>query len=147
MARPFSHGLVRRFGRRDRDEDMGLAYPRAANGEGRRAVRRGKTRQDEARRELNAEAQRRKGAGREGLVIPWRFRARCPKVLHPPTAAPPERARELPAWEAPGALQTLEVYRLENARYSLMDTFEGGEPVRAEPFDSLPLELDALWRL
>ncbi|HRG94667.1 MAG TPA: hypothetical protein PLR99_00370 [Polyangiaceae bacterium] len=44
-------------------------------------------------------------------------------------------------------LQTLEVYRLENARYSLMDTFEGGEPVRAEPFDSLPLELDALWRL
>jgi len=49
VARPFSQGLVRRFGRRDRDEDMGLAYPRAVSGgEARQdAARRGKTRQDE----------------------------------------------------------------------------------------------------
>lgn len=50
-------------------------------------------------------------------------------------------------WLVSPERKTLEVYRLENARYSLMDTFEGGEPVRADPFDSLPLELDASWRL
>lgn len=50
-------------------------------------------------------------------------------------------------WLLSPELKTLEVYRLERARYSLLDTFEGSEPARAEPFEELPLALDALWRL
>jgi Uma2 family endonuclease len=41
--------------------------------------------------------------------------------------------------------QTLEVYRLENGRWVLLDTFEGDEKVQAEPFEAAPLDLSALW--
>jgi Uma2 family endonuclease len=40
---------------------------------------------------------------------------------------------------------TLEIYRLENARYSLIDTFEADAEVRAEPFEAIVLPLAALW--
>ena len=48
-------------------------------------------------------------------------------------------------WLLDPAIRTLEVYRLENGRYSLLDTFDGDEPVRAEPFDAIALELRVLW--
>jgi Uma2 family endonuclease len=50
-------------------------------------------------------------------------------------------------WLVDPRIHLLEVYRLEGGRYTLVDTWEGDARVRAEPFDSLPLELDALWRL
>lgn len=42
--------------------------------------------------------------------------------------------------------RTLEVLRRDGDRYVLAATFEGNEPVRAEPFDAIELELGALWR-
>jgi hypothetical protein len=41
--------------------------------------------------------------------------------------------------------QTLEVYRLEGGRWTLIDTFEGDAVVRAEPFDAIELALTTLW--
>lgn len=41
--------------------------------------------------------------------------------------------------------QTLEVYRLENERWSLLDTYEGDAVVHAEPFDAIELPLATLW--
>ena len=41
--------------------------------------------------------------------------------------------------------QTLEVYRLEGERYSLLDTSEGDAVIRAEPFDAVELPLAVLW--
>jgi Uma2 family endonuclease len=41
--------------------------------------------------------------------------------------------------------RTLEVYRLEEGRWVLLDTFEGDMRVRAEPFDAIELELGVLW--
>jgi len=41
--------------------------------------------------------------------------------------------------------QTLEVYRLENGRWALLDTYEGDAVVRAEPFDAIELPLASLW--
>jgi Uma2 family endonuclease len=48
-------------------------------------------------------------------------------------------------WLVDPAPQTLEVYRLENGRWSLLDTQAGTVSVRAEPFEALALELGALW--
>jgi Uma2 family endonuclease len=48
-------------------------------------------------------------------------------------------------WLLDPAIRTLEVYRLENGRYSLLDTFDGDDAVRAEPFDAIALELRVLW--
>jgi Uma2 family endonuclease len=48
-------------------------------------------------------------------------------------------------WLLSPSLQTLEVYRYEGGRYLLLETYEGGAPVRAEPFDAIELELAALW--
>jgi Uma2 family endonuclease len=42
--------------------------------------------------------------------------------------------------------RTLEVLRLGGERYIVAATFEGDDPVRAEPFDAIELELGALWR-
>lgn len=50
-------------------------------------------------------------------------------------------------WLVDPALRTLEVFRLEGARFTLVDTWEGDGPVRAEPFDAVALPLEALWRL
>ena len=50
-------------------------------------------------------------------------------------------------WLVDPALQTLEVFRLENGRYALVDTWEGDVAVRAEPFDATDLALGPLWSL
>jgi len=42
--------------------------------------------------------------------------------------------------------RTLEVYRREGSRWLLLDSFAGEERVRAEPFETLELDLGALWR-
>ena len=41
--------------------------------------------------------------------------------------------------------RTLEVYRLENGRYSLLDTHEGDGAVQAEPYEAIALSLARLW--
>ena len=48
-------------------------------------------------------------------------------------------------WLVDPRLRTLEVYRLENGRYVLLDTWEGDEKVRAEPFDAIERDLALLW--
>jgi hypothetical protein len=48
-------------------------------------------------------------------------------------------------WPDPAA-QSLEVFRLENGRWSMPGTHGGEETVRAEPFEALTLELGRLWR-
>ena len=56
-------------------------------------------------------------------------------------------AREAVAhvWFVDPALQTLEVFRLEGARWVLVGSYAGDEVVRAEPFDGIGLELARLW--
>lgn len=49
------------------------------------------------------------------------------------------------AWLVNPIAQTLEVYRLETGRWVLLDTYEGDEVVRAEPFDAIELSLPVLW--
>ncbi len=67
-----------------------------------------------------------------------------------------DRGRKMRIWRREGVghvwlvspdHQTLEVYRLENGRYSFLDTWEGDATVRAEPFEAVELALGALWRL
>lgn len=41
--------------------------------------------------------------------------------------------------------QTLEVYRLEEGRWVLLDTHEGDDKVRAEPFAAIAIDLAMLW--
>ncbi|MEO7329366.1 MAG: Uma2 family endonuclease [Minicystis sp.] len=48
-------------------------------------------------------------------------------------------------WLLSPVLQTLEVYRLEDNRWVLLDTFEGDSAVRAEPFEAIALRLGDLW--
>lgn len=48
-------------------------------------------------------------------------------------------------WLVDPRLRSLEVYRLEGARYSLVDTWEGDVAVRAEPFDEIEIDLAPLW--
>ncbi len=47
-------------------------------------------------------------------------------------------------WLLSPEIETLEVYRLESGRYSILETYEGNEKVRAEPFDAIELDLGAL---
>jgi Uma2 family endonuclease len=49
------------------------------------------------------------------------------------------------AWLINPVTRTLEVYRLETARWVLLDTFEEDAVVRAEPFDAIELPLASLW--
>jgi hypothetical protein len=42
--------------------------------------------------------------------------------------------------------RTLEVLRRDGERYVVAQTFAGDDPIRAEPFDAIELELGALWR-
>jgi len=49
------------------------------------------------------------------------------------------------AWLINPTTRTLEVYRLETGRWSLLDTFEGDAVVRAEPLDAIELSLSLLW--
>jgi len=48
-------------------------------------------------------------------------------------------------WLLSPVLQTLEVYRLEGKRWVLLETYEGDDAVRAEPFDAIELRLSLLW--
>jgi Uma2 family endonuclease len=49
------------------------------------------------------------------------------------------------AWLINPLQQTLEVYRLERGMWMLVETYEGAEKVRAEPFEAVELELGLLW--
>lgn len=48
-------------------------------------------------------------------------------------------------WLLSPTLETLEVYRLDAGRWTLLDTFEGDATVRAEPFAAIELQLSLLW--
>jgi Uma2 family endonuclease len=75
------------------------------------------------------------------------------EVLSPSTAAL-DRAEKMPIYAREGVshlwlvdplAKTLEAYRLENARWTLLGTWRDDARVRIEPFDSLELELGSLW--
>lgn len=75
------------------------------------------------------------------------------EVLSPSTARL-DRSRKMAVYAREGVrhfwlvdplLQTLEVYRLESGRWSLLGTHAGVVTVHAEPFEALALELGALW--
>ena len=109
---------------------------------------------------------------REDVLVPdlggWR-RERMPKppstaavtlapdwvceVLSPSTFAL-DRGAKLPVYAREGVrhvwlldplARTLEVFRLEGARYTLLGTHTGLARVRAEPFEALELALSVLW--
>lgn len=75
------------------------------------------------------------------------------EILSPSTARL-DRVRKLPLYAAaqvrhawvidPGA-RSLEVFRLESERWSLLSTHSENDLVRAEPFDAIELELGLLW--
>lgn len=48
-------------------------------------------------------------------------------------------------WLVNPTTRTLEVYRLDSAHWTMLDTFEGDAVVRAEPFDAFELSLSVLW--
>lgn len=48
-------------------------------------------------------------------------------------------------WLLNPTAQTLEVYRLEGERWVLLETYEGDEVIRAEPFEAIELPLGTLW--
>jgi Uma2 family endonuclease len=48
-------------------------------------------------------------------------------------------------WLVDPAERLLEVYRLEGRRWSLLDAWHGDVKVRAEPFESVELDLGLLW--
>jgi Uma2 family endonuclease len=48
-------------------------------------------------------------------------------------------------WLLDPLARTLEVLRLENSRWTILATHAGAEVVRAEPFESVELELAILW--
>jgi Uma2 family endonuclease len=75
------------------------------------------------------------------------------ETLSPSTAAI-DRAGKLPiyarekvghAWFVDPLARTLEVFRLEGERWTLLGAWRDAARVRAEPFDELELELEALW--
>jgi Uma2 family endonuclease len=75
------------------------------------------------------------------------------EVLSPSTKAL-DRARKMAVYAREGVRhlwlvdpepRTLEVYRLENGRWSLLGTHVGAVTVHAEPFEALALELGVLW--
>jgi hypothetical protein len=68
--------------------------------------------------------------------------ARLDRVSKLPVYA---RARVAHVWLIDPVLRTLEVLRLENTRWTLVDTFGGNDVVRAEPFDAVDPKLARLW--
>jgi Uma2 family endonuclease len=75
------------------------------------------------------------------------------EVVSPSTAAL-DRVRKLTiysreqvshAWLVDPIAQTLEVLRLENARWTIASTWSGSDVVRAEPFDAIDVDLTLLW--
>lgn len=55
------------------------------------------------------------------------------------------RAEVRHAWLIDPLLRTLEVYRLESGRWSMIATHADDAKIRAEPFDAIELELGLLW--
>jgi len=49
------------------------------------------------------------------------------------------------AWLIDPIAGTLEVMRLDGGRWTILGTHSGSEVVRAEPFQDVELELQALW--
>jgi Uma2 family endonuclease len=70
--------------------------------------------------------------------------ARVDRVLKLPVYA---RASVQNVWLVDPIEQTLEVFRKSGEHYSLVSAFGGTGSVRAEPFDAIELELDAVWGL
>lgn len=75
------------------------------------------------------------------------------EVVSPSTEAR-DRADKLPiyaahqvkhAWLIDPLTQTLEVFRLEGGRWTVLAVHRDGAKVRAEPFEAIELELAALW--
>jgi Uma2 family endonuclease len=75
------------------------------------------------------------------------------EVLSPSTAAT-DRADKLPiyarhrvthAWLVDPLAKTLEVFRLTQQQWLLVDTYRDDLKLRAEPFDAIELDLSALW--
>lgn len=67
-----------------------------------------------------------------------------------------DRVRKLPAFARAGVSyawildpleRTLEVFRLVNGRWTLVQGFQGAEKVCAEPFEAIDLDLSRLWLL
>jgi hypothetical protein len=77
-------------------------------------------------------------------------RGRCPASV----AENLDRADRLPIYAREGVMhawlvnplsRTLEAYRLEGSRWTLLDTFAGNNKVRALPFDTVEIDLTLLW--
>ncbi|MEO8874408.1 MAG: Uma2 family endonuclease, partial [Polyangiaceae bacterium] len=75
------------------------------------------------------------------------------EVLSPSTEAV-DRAEKMPIyarekvshlWLVDPIEHTLEVFRLEGERWSVLGVWTDAAKVRAEPFDAIELELDVLW--
>jgi Uma2 family endonuclease len=75
------------------------------------------------------------------------------EVLSPSTRMR-DRALKLPVYQREGVrhvwfvdpeAKTLEILRLDGESYRLVVTLSGTEPVRAEPFDAIELDIAALW--
>jgi Uma2 family endonuclease len=75
------------------------------------------------------------------------------EIVSPSTAAV-DRAEKMPIYASLGVThlwlldpgpRTLEVYRLEDARYVVLQTARGDATVRAEPFDAIEIGLAQLW--
>lgn len=56
-----------------------------------------------------------------------------------------QRERVEHVWFVDPEAKTLEILKLDGATYRLIVTFAGTEPVRAEPFDAIELDIAALW--
>jgi Uma2 family endonuclease len=50
------------------------------------------------------------------------------------------------AWIANPEFRTLEVFRVESLRWTLVSVFSGSDLIRAEPFESVEIDLAQLWR-
>ena len=75
------------------------------------------------------------------------------EVLSPRTASI-DRSRKMPIYAREGVrhlwlvdprVRTLEVYRLEAGKWVVVNTYAGDDPVRAEPFETLALDVRRWW--
>jgi len=71
-----------------------------------------------------------------------------------PSTARVDRVRKMPVyareqvshlWLVDPIMRTLEVYRLENQRWVVASTHGGAESVRAEPFETIELDMSRWW--
>ncbi len=85
---------------------------------------------------------------------PWRVAPDWICECLSPTTARSDRTKKLPlyalhelrhVWLVDPAIQTLEILRLEGARWTLVATHGADAKVRAEPFDAVELDLAMIW--